>query len=108
MANQGNGFKEDETGQSDIGHPMKRAGRRDFLGGPRSGRGGRQAAAGATGFSRTSALAQQADNDVAILEFALNLEYLRGRVLSPRRRGPWASSNQSKWVRSQSGHGKNS
>ena len=56
-------------GQSNIGHPTKRAARRDFLRGLGLGAAG-AAAFGATSFGRTSALAQQADLDVAILEFA--------------------------------------
>jgi Ferritin-like domain len=68
MANQINGL---ETAS----RSTKKAGRRDFLRGLGLGAAG-AAAFGAAGLSRTRALAQQANNDVAILEFALNLEYL--------------------------------
>src|SRR5271169_1556678 len=53
----------------------KRAGRRDFLLSLGASAAG-AAALGATTFGHSSALAQQANLDVAILEFALNLEYL--------------------------------
>ena len=60
--------------QSDVGHPKKQSGSAGFSSRPWPGVAG-AAGFGATSFSRTSASAQQAELDVAILEFALNLEY---------------------------------
>lgn len=76
MTDQINGLENGMILRETNGSPTKRPARRDFLRGVGYGAAVGAAALGATGLGRTGVLAAQPNLDVAILEFALNLEYL--------------------------------